>query len=509
MIRDPGAWAEARFAALCSEHGVTRNKSDQDRMGWDYFLQFPAQTIAHLPIDAQPIEREALVQVKSKARRPASVVLKLSNALRLAKVWRPAFVVLFIAHDCREPVRIFARHIWTEEIGRILERGRRAGDPQAADLHRMTVTLRMFDTDDHTDDLVAWMAQQIGDHGDSYARAKAQIVATVGQEDGRVHGAIQVRTDALQDLVDHQIGLPVAAPIEKVTVMQRRFGVDAVLPLPDARPQHVEMRASGRPIRLRLRGANRPDVWLDAQLFSPAIPNLPPEIFKSRIAADFLEIVLRGDGEARVNLTGHDEDQLSLDELKTRIEVMRAAAAGRVEIVALCEGERLFDGDVALDGTFPGRLDDLVRLVGALKATAAEVAPPDLTISLADLVRNWNPLADYCGFVGGQDLEGRVAFDREISEDVVPTLVLAYDYVEVGDWTFAAIVSRQVIWASRGPASLHFTAGPPLIRESIVRPGPAWGVLADLEALYAQTRPRSDPTVLALGRFGGLGPLAK
>lgn len=508
MIRDLGAWAEARFAALCSEHGVTRNKSDQDRLGWDYFLQFPSATIAHLPIDAQPIEREALVQVKSKVKWPAAAVLKLSNALRLAKTPRPAFVVLFVAANGREPVRIYARHIWINEISRILERARRAGDPEKVDLHRMTLTLRMSQADDHTDDLIPWLAGQVGNGVDSYARAKAQIVATVGQEDGGIHGAIQVPLDALQALVDHQIGLPVAAPVEKVTIRQRRFGVDAILPLADARPQHVEMRASGRPIRLRLRGRGAPDVWLDAQLFRPAIPDLPREVFKVRIVADFLEIILPAEGDGQVNFTSHDEDQLPLALLKTRIEVMRASSAGSVEIVAVLDGDRLFEGEVALAGDFPARLDDLICLVSALQVTAAEVAPSALTISFADLVRNWNALADFHGFTAGQDMTCSVGFDSDIPQDVVPTSFMAYDYVEVGDWTFAAIVSREITLVSRGPAALSFKGRAPFLRESIVRRGPSHAVLADLKVLYAQAQQKVGPTVLALGYFGDLRAVA-
>lgn len=503
MIQDLGAWAEAEFAALCSRQGVTRNKADQDRMGWDYFLQFPAETIPHLPIDAQPIEREALVQVKSKAKGPPVAKLKLSNALRLAKSPRAAFVILFLATDGTEPVRIFARHLWSEEIGGILERARRAGAPRQVDLHRMTVSLRMTDVDDHTDDLIAWMASEVGGQGDNYANVKGLIVATIGQEGGGIHGTIQVASADLQALVDHQIGLPVPAPIERVTVQQQRFGVNAIIPLIDARPNIADMRVTPKPIRLRLRGAGGPDVWLDAQLFAPAFPNLPKEFFKIRIQGDFLELVTKLDGKGDLTFANHDEDKHSLPRLEALINAMKTASMGSVDVVAVLDGERLFEAEVVLQGDFPARLADLAKLLAALRATAADVAPADLVLSFADLVRAWNDVAVFHNLVCGADLAARFEFDRILPAGVTPSSFIAYDYVDVGDWTFLAVVARPITAYTLGSNTLHFTCGPPQVREAMVRRGLGVASLDELRELFVRTMRLAGPSALAIeqGRY--------
>jgi hypothetical protein len=125
-IVDLDSWAEDRFSAFCSRAGVTRNKSVQDRTGWDYLIEFPPAPTRLIPADLRPIEASARVQVKSKRSGKASVTLKLSNALRFAKDPLPCFVILFLATGGSEPVRVFVRHFWQQEIGQTLKRAREA-----------------------------------------------------------------------------------------------------------------------------------------------------------------------------------------------------------------------------------------------------------------------------------------------------------------------------------------------------------------------------------------------
>jgi hypothetical protein len=69
-------WAETHFTLLCDEAGVVRNKSLQDRSGWDYIIEFEPAPIVGLPHDRQAGSTSARVQVKSK--RVALLVSSLS-----------------------------------------------------------------------------------------------------------------------------------------------------------------------------------------------------------------------------------------------------------------------------------------------------------------------------------------------------------------------------------------------------------------------------------------------
>ncbi|NET01580.1 MAG: hypothetical protein F6K61_13585 [Sphaerospermopsis sp. SIO1G1] len=39
--RDLGALGETEFKRLCNQVGITIHKSEMDRTGWDFFIEFP------------------------------------------------------------------------------------------------------------------------------------------------------------------------------------------------------------------------------------------------------------------------------------------------------------------------------------------------------------------------------------------------------------------------------------------------------------------------------------
>ncbi|MCF6329346.1 MAG: hypothetical protein L3J02_06065, partial [Henriciella sp.] len=167
-IQDLGDWAEDAFSGLCSKSGITRNKSSQDRSGWDYIIQFPARRIDKLPSDMQPGEKSARVQVKSKGRGKPSIALSLSNAVKFAKEPMPCFVVLFLATDKAEPVRLYAKHFWADEIARTLKRVRKADADGKSDFHKMTLSISFADADAHDGDLLEWMRRTSDQFGENY-----------------------------------------------------------------------------------------------------------------------------------------------------------------------------------------------------------------------------------------------------------------------------------------------------------------------------------------------------
>jgi hypothetical protein len=329
-ITDFAEWAEDRFSGLCSFAGVTRNKSGQDRTGWDYLIEFPPAKMPDIPADLHPAEKSARVQIKSKRSGPASAPIKLSNALRFAKDQLPCFVVLFLASNGSEPVRIFCKHFWQDEIGQSLKRARKAHAENKQDLNKQTVTLSFDASDEHTHDLIVWMAQTVEKFGENYADAKATLVRTLGFEQGRFHGNIQFKLQDLQAFVDHQIGLTPGAPPLVVSVKEKRFGI-AGAPLFEGTPDFARIQSHPQPCRVRIRGAAGSDFWLDGNLFSPVLPNLPTELRKIRIVADFIEIVLTATPDGDVTFHLDNDERRSLPRLRTLTGILRAAREGPLQ----------------------------------------------------------------------------------------------------------------------------------------------------------------------------------
>ena len=67
--RDVGSMGERCFGIWCSSVGITANKSDIDRTGWDFIVEFPWEKSEKIPKDMLLAPIECKVQVKSTDNR--------------------------------------------------------------------------------------------------------------------------------------------------------------------------------------------------------------------------------------------------------------------------------------------------------------------------------------------------------------------------------------------------------------------------------------------------------
>lgn len=500
-IIDFGEWAEDDFSGRCARAGVTRNKSRQDRTGWDYIVEFRATVIPGIPADLQPVDMSARVQVKSKEKGRPYVDLKLSNALRFAKDPMPCFLVLYQATDGGEPVRIFARHFWSDEIGLALRRARKAHDEGRDDLHKLSVRYSFSDRDEHSGDLVAWMESVVASRT-RYAEEKQALVRTLGFEEGAIHGNLTFAAEDLAALIDHQIGLTDVAPPISVTITQRRFGIDAKTPLFSGQPDIAHLRSHPIPARVRVRPPHAPDFWLEAKLFLPAV-QAPLEMMKLRVVADFLEIVITGKKGGSVTLKFDPDGKRDLASHRALIEVMRLAAEGPLKLMVMSEGRPNIPAEVALpDIEVDAALDQFSNVIACFEKATAGVLPPELAVSQREIDIAWNAIVDFNGLVAGTDFKGAFEF-AEVPKDTVsmPTATFFFDYVEVGEWVFGAVVRRAVEHFELNGAAGRIELGPARVVEALVRRASGQEILPDLYALYRQA---FDPEKKsALEMFGG------
>lgn len=501
QIIDLGEWAEDDFSGRCARAGVTRNRSRQDRTGWDYIVEFPAKAVAGVPADLQPVDMSVRAQVKSKAKGRPYVDLKLSNALRFAKDPMPCFLILYQATNGGEPVRVFARHFWVEEIGLALRRARKADDDDREDLHKLTVRYSFSEADEHSGDLIAWMNSVTAGRS-RYAEEKQAVVGTVGFEDGEIHGQLSFAAEDLEALIDHQIGLTDVAPPVSVTIKQRRFGIDAKRPIFSGMPDVAHLRSHPIPARLRIRPPEGQDIWLDAELYLPAVP-APLAMMKMRVIADFLEIVISGRKEGQVTLHLEPERRRGLASHRALIEVIRLSAIGPLKLMVTSEGRPNIPAEVSLPGIrTDAALPQFADVISCLEKASAGILPPELAVSQRDIDIAWNAIVDFNGLVAGTDFKGtfefRVAPNDKLS---TPTATFFFDYVEVGEWVFGAVVRREVEVFELDGASGRIVLGPARIVEALVRRASGQDCLADLHALYLQALEPERKTALEM--FGG------
>lgn len=499
-IKDFADWAEDKFSSLCSAAGVTRNKSTQDRTGWDYLIEFPAAIIPDLPTDMQPGDISARVQVKSKRKGRALTTLKLSNALRFAKDPGACFVVLFLGSDGQEPVRIFARHFWKELIEKALHKGRVADVTGHADLHKVGMQITFGLEDDHTDDLLSWMKATLDSIGNGYVEIKRQFVQTVGMEDGGIHGTVSFSAADLRALIDHQIGLTPKAPFSEVTIKQRRFGIDAAAPIVKGKPTFASMRVHPSPCRIRVRGRNMREVWMDGELLVGSLPGLQPELIKTRVVADFIEVVIEGSGSGTVNLTFAFEDCRSLPAMRSLLDVLALAESGVLDVSIWHERRVLLSGSVSISlreglGTWVNWFSPGLH---CLEIVAGQNAPPELSVSIQVIEASWSDLVRINGLVAGTDLSSHMTIGEPLAGPLDAKTLIAYDFVNIGAWSFLAIVVRPIIRLQVDGLKIELACGEPQVVEGLVRRGEGASHLPELVKLYRATVRRLGAGALEL-----------
>src|SRR4051812_41997035 len=156
-------------------------------------------------------------------------------------------------------------------------------------------------------------------------------------------------------------------------------------------PHGAHLQSHPRPCRVRVRGRTGDDVWLDGKLFVPGLPDLPAELRKCRIVADFIEIVAGGTDEGQVTFHRDGKVRHSLRGLRALADVVRAAKEGPLQFQVSVDGRFLLAFTVTMpeqpDG---GAIEQISNVVACLEKASAGLLPDDLTLSLAEIGKVWN-----------------------------------------------------------------------------------------------------------------------
>lgn len=441
-IEKLGLWAEKKFSILCSEGGITANKSDEDDTGWDYLLEFPQAAVKGLPPDLQKIELSARAQVKSRERGKLIAKLKLSNAHRFAAAPEPCFLILAAATDGRHPVKFFAKHFWREDIARTLKRLRQA-DHKSKPTNRQSFDVSFNDADDHTDDLVQWMRQVVASGGSDYAERKRELNKNLGYENGQFFGTITFLSNDIEKFVDHSIGLNAKIELTNARLVDRRFGIEAKKPIFDIRPHYVEMRTHPKPCTVEVTDADDQVHCFDGEFFTPGIPGLPLDMLKARIVAGPLSALLLGTGNANFNYHFNSGDKHDLEYLTRCVKLLAAFGKGPMQVSVVFDGNRVDSGQVTTERADNAELfSDALVLLNALSRAAEKAGNPKIKLSLDDIIQGWDVILEFRNLLDADTMdfsmegeEGRIAkakIDRLVTglnltiEGYRITVVLAY-----------------------------------------------------------------------------------
>lgn len=277
-----GESAEDLFRHLAGRARLTTNKSDRDRTGWDFVVEFQPEAFDEtMPLDRRS-PRACVVQVKATASGSESrVPAKLSAVERLAKDPRPAFVVVFRLHSDGRPIAGYLIHLLDKRLAHVLRRLRsaEAGGDHAINHHKISWDYQKVGTEFELtpEGLYGALEAVVKEDPALYTQEKLRQIAELGYEDGQYLSEAVIRIDGYEHLTNIMFGLAPLRPLQ-MKVWDNRFGIRVETDNPTMtalREFYLALPHAGTCVVVARGGTFDPAVRFEADVFVP--PPIPGE----------------------------------------------------------------------------------------------------------------------------------------------------------------------------------------------------------------------------------------
>ncbi len=341
-MRDLGTMGESYFKYICAHAGLSANGSEIDRTGWDFFVEFPFETLPKSNADLTPSPIECRVQIKSTDNQKRKIQITLSNLLMLAKSHTPSFIY-FIEFDNKDsPQRSFLLHLDNEMIFKILKKGREVSlSPGKVKLNKRTMTINYDDSfmlaKCDGESLKSKIIQYIGGDYSKYVLEKIKYLKEAGYENGHASMSFTVPgVESIKDLIDSSLGIQKKAIVSNVTATDTRFGLKSNTPFIEYTDGtlefgKVEPLSLGR-ILFKENRHSYPLVFNCKLYNSPLNSFVKKELIKIKLEGDFFNIninLFTGKADYSFQL---DSLLISLHQLKDAVKLMQLLSSSNKSI---------------------------------------------------------------------------------------------------------------------------------------------------------------------------------
>jgi hypothetical protein len=228
--RDVGAIGENVFLSWCEPEGFRAQKSQVDRLGWDFLLESEPVRERGRPLDQQNDLPKFLVQVKSTDAIGRPPRIKLSALKHLVDADLPAAVVaLFFDKGDRLPTRTLLVPVDATLMSDTLKRVRREEARGNRAIHRITVPVpldRASEISPTGEGLAKALNVMLAGPASTYITAKIAHRETCGFDDTALTGTFFVPgEDAARRISNLFLGGPRELQVFNLTTERRRFGI--------------------------------------------------------------------------------------------------------------------------------------------------------------------------------------------------------------------------------------------------------------------------------------------
>lgn len=326
--RDLGPLGEAEFRRLCHSVSLTVHKSEMDRTGWDFFVEFPFNRDDSIPKDMLAAPLKCTIQVKATDKQRKVEQIYLSNLRWLVTTPMPAFFC-FIEFDGKDsPQAVYLVHVEKEIMEKTLKRIRELENKGGGDRlnkHKLNISYNNSNRLSNItgSNLKSEIEKYVPDGLAKYTEDKNRLLKTLGFEDGcyQLNFTI-VGTDPIGDLLDLTLGIRKELEIYHSSGYHKRFGILSKEPHIDCNGGIVSIQAKPIEVKLKFKEYKfSPGISFDAKLYVPSLNRFIPEKqMKLRITSSFFEFIIRTD---QINFSVHlYSERVVLGELKNFIEIL-------------------------------------------------------------------------------------------------------------------------------------------------------------------------------------------
>lgn len=511
MKPESGTRGQNEFSGWCEPEQFHVQRSDPDRLGWDFMLEADPDRSADVPLDQQNELPKFLVQVKATEHATTILRIKLSALKHLVDADLPAAIaILFYSKGGRRSVRRLIVPIDEAVIEDTLRRVRE----QEAQGNRAIHTIRVpipteraveigRDGEGLSDALHAMLHGPFSD----YVARKSQFRETCGFDDEPAVGRFFISgLDAQHRLGELFLGGRRELEVNHLTLERRRFGIplgndqlyfrDAVLEM-DVPPL---LSAS---IELESDAGDWITLPVDVFVVPPFVDDR--EHSPIRLANRFFEVVLDFEkGWAGITFDYAGDREVDLEEAVSIVQVGAILARPKKTLTI-----HLKDAHMALpaaDGQGPFNhwipvAPTLRRICSAISRSARR---PQKSLRLAtfyDWVEEHQEMLAL-GSTAGVNL----FFPRWPEDGIVDEqdTILTPMSVEVAGLQYTALVEIPIVSASRQATEIKIVGGQPHVVDDVIRaPGADTSDFLDL-AVESSKRRRNitGPALVA----GGIEP---
>ena len=476
MKRESGTRGQNEFASWCEPEGFHVQRSDPDRLGWDFLLEADPQRSGDTPLDQQNDLPKFLIQVKATEHATAIPRIKLSALKHLVDSDLPAAITILVySKGGRRSVR---RLLVPIDEGVIADTLRRVREQEALgnrDIHTIKVpipTARATAIGRDGEGLANALHNLIGGSPGDYAARKVQFRDTCGFDDEPVVGRFFVPgADARHKIGELFLGGRREIEINHLTIERRRFGIPLSNDQLYLRDAILEMDAPALlSTSIELESGSGDWIALVVDVFV-----VPPfardrKHSKIRFANRFIEVLLDFEKEwAGITFDYAGDRDVELEEAVSIIEVGAILARPQKKLTIHFKDTRLVLPTADEEGPFKHWIpvtSVLRRICSAINRSGRRTQGSMQLATFYDWVEKHAELLALGSTPGVNLFFPRWSQDKIVDEQ---DAILTPISVELAGLQYSALIEIPIVSATRDEKEVRIVGGQPSMVDDVIR----------------------------------------